>query len=186
MARELLELHGRVGDAAALAVADAALRIGLAAAWLAAGAATPLLPVCALLVLADAWPRAAIAAGAAATLLAGLPLSQTLALLAAAAARLTLLVGPSAELLREIRGLRRERARALLLTELRRAGGDLGGAGDAFERAGRARSRLSALGIEDRLVPTAARHLARASARLLPLRWRELAAERLAREGAGA
>ena len=188
--RELAERSAGLELGRSLVALDALLRWSLAAAWLAAAAAE--LPVlfaapaparvalagCGLAALVDARPRLVAGLGLAASLLAlpELPsLAPWLALLGAATARLWLHAGSSGGLLQRVHALRRQHARHLLATELHRAraaalparegDAELARAGDAFERAGRARRDLAALGIQ----PRAAAGAARARARILAI-----------------
>jgi hypothetical protein len=185
MAPELVEIRGSdASDTAAGAAArtDTLLRWSLAAAWAAAAVTGPepwLLPApvarlalgaCAALAALDLWPRASAVAGLAASLAAlptGVALAPWLAVLGAAAARVGLRLGPSGERLTRVREAHLRRSQALLATELHRRrsrrlseparSAELGRAGDAFERAGRARAELRALGVERGARPLAPR-----------------------------
>ncbi len=176
MASQVTELPGegaRDGGVAAglgrtLERADALLACILAAAWGVAaagpgpGAVRGGLAVCAVAALLGLWPRAVTAVG---ILLSAL-VAPGVALVGAGLLRWLLRSGESGALLAEIRRERHAMERALVETEALRARGDLRRAGDAFERAGRARSALRRRGIDPVWSFRAARALGRGLARL--------------------
>jgi hypothetical protein len=198
MAREVIDLPGPAPDLApALVGVDRGLRLGLGAAFAVAAVLAPGAPwrlalaAVAVLHLADRLARPAALAAAVLALPAlvwgGAP-APWLGVLAAAAVRARLQWGPSGEHLARVRGLRRSHARGVAAMELHRAraaqrdedarAAELQRAGDAFERAGRARTELRALGVETRPSPLL-RYAASATAALPPrlarmaLRWLE-------------
>ena len=171
MARDVIDLPGPEPELApALAGADRGLRLGLAAAFGLAAALAPEAPwsppaatfAATALLLACGWlPRLAGLAALASALLAllgGAEPAPWLGVLAAAGVRVRLQWGPAGDHLERVRALRRTRARGVAAMELRRVraaqlpedarSAELERAGDAFERAGRARTELRALGIE--------------------------------------
>jgi hypothetical protein len=179
------------GPLARVPSADRWLATTLGVAWLAlgsgaAGGASPgpvtaALLAAGLLCLVDLAPRIGSAAGLAASALSLASVREPapwIALAAIAAARLWLHGGSTGDALRRARALRRERALALVATELERATHAatpeadareraLARAGDAFEEAGFARRRLAALGVGDAALVRAAPLLGRLLARSL-------------------
>ncbi len=146
---------------AALRNADAALRIVLALAWLAlaqqahASLGANLLALCALLSLLGVAPRAVAVAGsllAVSIAPATWSLGAALGLLAIGALWLRMHAGGAGPWLRDVRRLELRRAAALAATGFalaRRREGDaaaIAHAGDLYEREGRARSALAAIG----------------------------------------
>lgn len=162
----------RVGRA--LLRADVVLRLALGVLWLLAACAggarsggwclgaSAALGLCGVALLAGALPRLGTAAGGVVTLAwlgSGFPLGGGLGglALAGALARLALRLGPGAEWLERVGRLSRERTLHLFATELGRSRATraadaeaskqaLARAGDAYERAGRARAALERLG----------------------------------------
>jgi hypothetical protein len=181
----------------ALARADALLRGGLGLAWLANGwwvvepafpldplaasAARALLAICGLLALVGLLTRTSTALGLvlSALLIPGsAALAPWLALLGAAAARLALRRGPAARWLDHTQRRRTDLRIELLATELCRAQARtardaaersqaLERAGDAYERAGRARASLGEAGLGERAAARVIRVFGRGVAGLL-------------------
>ena len=167
---------------AALRSADAALRSVLGLAWLAlAQQAQPqlgakALAVCAMLSLLGVAPRAVAAAG---TLLAAViapatwSLGAALGLIAIGLLRLRMHAGGAGPWLRDVRHLERRRAAALAATGFALAqhrAGDAAAitrAGDLYEREGRARSALAALGATPAAALAPVRGAAQSAGRVL-------------------
>lgn len=140
-----------------------------------AAAARPALLGCGALVLLGLAPRAVSAAGLALSLPLLPPgswVAAWLVLAGAAAGRLALRRGVRGRWLREVERLARDEALGCALLELGRAlaaraaaaaesSARIARAGDAYERAGRARAALRLLGVEARAFPAAARLAAR-------------------------
>ncbi len=164
--------------AAAVLGAEAGLRLGLGLGWLGLGVAplaferagdaaagrvvaAALLALCGALILAARLPRLAPAAGLGVLLLArAAPLPLLFVCAGAALARVALHGGASGGWLRGVARERRDLALHLAATELARARAAaasdearreaaLHAAGDAYERAGRARRELEGLGAPD-------------------------------------
>lgn len=167
---------------AALRSADAALRIVLGLAWLALAQqahpqlGTKALAICATLSLLGVAPRAVAAAG---TLLAAViapatwSLGAALGLIAIGLLRLRMHAGGAGPWLRDVRHLERRRAAALAATGFALAqhrAGDAAAitrAGDLYEREGRARSALAALGATPAAALAPVRGAAQSAGRVL-------------------
>lgn len=176
---------------AALRRGERCLAAGLGLAWLllAGGtgaeespAARAALAVCGAGALAGLWPRLVTPAGVALTLMVatreGPAVPAALLLAGAAAARFVLHLGEAGRWLDRVRGLEMARTRALAGMELARARarGTAGGevraralreAGDHYERAGRLRGELAALGADTGRSEAWLRRLATGLAHLL-------------------